>query len=357
MRNLLLSALFMLTLSSAFAQNPVIMGTENHGSHFKIVILAEGYTSSEMSKFDLDAQAAKDAILGLAPFTSNSTKINFYKVSNVSANSGQSVYGGTTVDTYWDVFSNNLNIPRLLGFSQAKRDLVESTYGDMSCGNKVFVIIICNKDYYAGQAGLPSYPTWSTYNTSTCIVNADSSYLGFLVKHEFAGHAFGDLDDEYVDSAYANSGDPFLLHSNRLNVKNTDPGGWLAGARYVTTKWRYGNDLMRSSTYSFHSRNEGLVQDRIDDEVSVGTSFLMERSGTTSISCSSGARRLTKYHNGCETLPEVGDYIFTSSAMTTAVNGGDKWWRLSVTDSGFTIKVDASGKVLQVAECYQGYPL
>lgn len=357
--------------TSMNAQSIVSIGTENRGPHSKILIVAEGYTSSEQSTFNTDAAAAVSAISGLAPFSSNLDKINFYKSFTVSNDSGQSrIAGGNpylsaiTLDTYWDVYNNKNGMWWYLGFPDAKRTLVETKYGNLSGGNKVFVIIICNKNSYGGYGDLPSYPTWSTYNTSLAVANVDSSFA-FLVNHEFAGHSFGDLDDEYVDPVFAGSGDPFLSHPNRLNVKDTNPGGWYEGARYVSTgKWRFGDGLMKSGAYSgFHSRNVGLVQDRIDDEAVTikGTSFYISKSGGhVSTACNLSMLSVnTRYHDGTGIVPHVNDYIYTSSIDGTATfNGGNLWWKVELiagNPGDYEIhKISTTGKVIAIDECTSG---
>ena len=239
----------------------------------------------------------------------------------------------------------------MLGIPPAKEAQLESELGDKSGGNKVFIIIVSNDPMYAGLGSLPSYPTWTTSKMGMCIVNADPSYLGFLTIHE-TGHSFADLDDEYIDAEYAASGDPYLLHPDRLNIKTFNPGGWLAGARYVADKYRYGNGLMRGVAYSFHSYNQTLVQNRINAEAisKISSSFTISNSGSNNSTFMCGKLRpLTKYHDGIYSLPTVGDKI-SIDRWGNPFNGGNKYYAISIG----TIKINTLGIVTDAVECVGG---
>lgn len=360
MKKLLLVALFMLTLSSTFAQTITTLGTENHGQHFKFIILGDGFTAAQQSTFNTKANDVKNAMMDLEPYKSNPTKINWYRVNTSSYQSGQSRLAGgglsaVTKNTYWGVYSNANDTERLLGMPATKITALENLIGHKSDGNRVFAIIISNHPMYAGLGNLPSYPTWNSSDVSLSIVNNEPDYLGFLAMHE-TGHSFADLDDEYVDSVYANSGDDFVdNHPDRLNIKTTNPGGWLAGARYVTTKYRYDNGLMRSVDWTFHSRNEGLVQDRIDAEAITykhrGFSMANQYGTFPGNACNFNIY-VSKYHDGSGSYPVVGDYIYTTE-FGTSFNGQNRWWSFP---NNWAYKIDSTGKVTMKEECTGGVP-
>lgn len=274
----LLFALAFTVFANAQLTPTLLHGTETN-NHFKIYIVADGFTSSQMTTFNNKANDIVDLFTDdLAPFNTNDSKYCIYRVNTISAQSGYDVMNSsgtalsTDKDTYWDLFTNNQNLARYYGFPDSTREKLEDWYGYDSKGEKVFIIFLSNNTNYAGYGDLISYGDAANSNVSIMISSIDPTYMEFLVSHEF-GHSFGDLDDEYVDAVYAASSEGSALinnHSNRLNIKDSNPGGWLEGGRYVATgKWRYGNGLMRSASYAFHSRNEQLVEDRINAEDNV----------------------------------------------------------------------------------------
>lgn len=346
--------------------SPIAMGTENLGCHTKFVFVAEGFKSTEMSTFDTYASDAKDAILALEPFASNTTKINFYKVQSVSTDSGISTITHpvnpttpVTKNTAWGVFKNRMGSLYYLGMTSAKRDDLEDEFGSMSGGNKVFIIIIANEGTYSGGAEFVNLTQYddTDYNTAVCIVGkgTNSSEFDFLVVHEF-GHSFGDLDDEYEDSWFATNAPTYESgtwnYPNRLNIKDTDPGNWVQGGRYVATgKWRSSTDcLMRSSNPSaFSTRNQGLLQDRIDAE----SSSCPGKSFTTSTNNTNKSNKIctlnlsaTRYHDGTFANPTTGDTIYTDAFKTTTFNGLGQWWRVAVPMANDAIKIASNGEVL-----------
>lgn len=264
----LLFAMAFTVFANAQVTPTLIYGTETN-QHFKIYIVADGFTSSEMTTFNNHADDIVDLFSQtLAPFNESTHKYNYciYRVNTVSAQSGYSVQGGTQKDTYWDLYTNNQGLSRYYGVPEASRTKLEDWYNYDSKGNNVFVIFLSNNPNYAGYGDLLELVD---SNISIMVSSVDATYKDFLVSHEF-GHSFGNLDDEYVDASYAatSEGADYIANGgNRLNIKNSNPGGWLEGGRYVATgKWRYGNGLMRSATYAFHEGNRQLIKTRINNE-------------------------------------------------------------------------------------------
>ena len=346
----------MLFAMSTTAQTVQQMGIHTSSEHIKVVFVADGFTSSQLSSFDTYAQDAKDAILGIEPYASNTGKFNFYKVRTASTQSGRSVQGGTTKNTYWNVYSNEWGLTRYFGMPSASYTALDNLLGDLSCGEMVYVVMISNDPTYGGYGDLYSYV--SGRNVSVCIVptSAQSYTFDFLVTHEF-GHSFGDLDDEYVDASFvaaAQINDPgFLSHPNRPNVKNTNPGGWLAGARYVTNKYRYSNDLMNGGSYVHSSPNQTLIQNRINAEATVikAKQFSMTPNGSITSACNFTVHE-TRWHSGTSYMPAVGDYVYSDECGLTTIPGGNKWFKVPIMSK--EIKINSSGKVTSIRDCSGG---
>lgn len=271
---------------------PIQQITSNSGNTIPVIFIAEGFTESEQDLFDTYVDHAIDKFNATAPFSTNMDKFQFYKVNSVSKDSGFSKRSHVArpittelKDTYMKAYSNEIGLERYFNIPKSKRAELFKDLGGKGAifeGKNFFPIIIVNTEFYGGYGELmglfPNKVNPDSMSLAIITLGGNVNNFKFLLIHEF-GHSFGDLDDEYADAQFlklAKSYDPDLLsYPNRKNVKDEDPGGWVEGARYLSSgKWRpSSNSLMRSiGATSFGTYNEGLLQDRIDFEVS-DTSF------------------------------------------------------------------------------------
>ena len=157
--------------------------------NFVIVIMGDGYTASQREQFVEDATKKAQGMLTWSPYKEYSDRINIYGIPAVSNESGISVYGGKSVDTYFHirvwgkaaVFSND-------GDELAKvlRQELEENYLD--AGATVGTIhMLSNADGSYG-ASINSLFSFSA--------NSDENSNGTAMAHEIA-HSIGGLGDEY----------------------------------------------------------------------------------------------------------------------------------------------------------------
>lgn len=162
-------------------------GAGASGDKFDIVILAEGFRSTEMALFSTNAAAVRDALLGMAPYDSYSKFIRVWQVNTISTDSGadRPVWNqlrNTCFDSSYVMVTGDVAGPgRLLTVNNnaniaAARDRVAGA--DL-------VIIIINDSYYGGAGG---GGVCTTYNGDQMLE---------VVTHE-TGHAATNLGDEYV---------------------------------------------------------------------------------------------------------------------------------------------------------------
>lgn len=158
----------------------------NNGSADKcidVVIMAEGYTESEMDIFYRDAQKACDAIFTHSPFKENKHHFNVLAVASESADSGVSIprkneWKSTAVSSHFDTFYSDRYLT-----SSSVNDI-----HDLLAGIPYeHIIILANTDTYGGGG---------IYNSFT-LTTAHHSMFEPVVVHEF-GHSFGGLTDEYA---------------------------------------------------------------------------------------------------------------------------------------------------------------
>lgn len=165
-----------------------------------VVILAEGYTVSEMDKFRKYAQISCEQILAHAPFDKLKDRFNFYAVETASLETGVSVpreniWKQTAFSSHFDTFYSD----RYLTTSNVK-DIHDAIAGVPYA----HIIILANTDVYGGGG---------IFNAYTLTTTGHPDFKPVVV-HEF-GHSFAGLADEYyydsdvLDNTYSHSVEPW----------------------------------------------------------------------------------------------------------------------------------------------------
>lgn len=147
-----------------------------------IAILAEGYTTSEMSKFREHAATACQQILAHNPFGKLKNKLNLFAIETVSLSSGvsiprENIWKQTAFGSHFDTFYSD----RYLTTTNVK-DIHNSIAGIPYA----HIIILANTDVYGGGGIFNSYTLTTTGHEA----------FKPVVVHEF-GHSFAGLADEY----------------------------------------------------------------------------------------------------------------------------------------------------------------
>ena len=147
-----------------------------------VVVLAEGYSSSEMNLFYEDAERAAESIFHYEPFKSMKSKFNIIAVASPSTDSGITVprkneWKNTAFNSNYDTFYSE----RYLTTSRVK-----AIHNALAGIPYEHIIIIANTDEYGGGGIYNSYTLTSAHHKTFTPVLA----------HEF-GHSFGGLGDEY----------------------------------------------------------------------------------------------------------------------------------------------------------------
>ncbi|MBM3311679.1 MAG: hypothetical protein FJY80_09240 [Candidatus Aminicenantes bacterium] len=232
MRRLVLAAAFAALLGSGLrAENVTPIRSNGPSSNrIDIVILGDGYTSAEMSKFASDAEAFTAGLLGQEPFREYEAYFNVFRVDVVSSESGadhpaRGVYKNTALDAAYDCSG----ITRLICVNTTKVNEVLNR--SLPAAQRELVIVLVNDPEYGGSGG-------SVAVSSTHAAGVE------IVLHE-VGHSFGLLADEYDSSPPAcnNTVEPSQANvtreTNRALIKwNTGggpPTGWIEPSQPVPT--------------------------------------------------------------------------------------------------------------------------
>lgn len=180
-----------------------------------LVILAEGYTHSEMDKFVEDAKRVTQYLFEEEPFMSEKEKFNVKAVLTPSIESGTDVPGKNIYkNTHFNSSFYTFDLPRYLTTSDMK-----TIYDAAATVPYDHIYILVNTERYGGGG---------FYNfISVCSSNNKLTKEVFV--HEF-GHGFAGLGDEYYNSSVAYE-----------NYYNMDIEPWepnLTTLVDFTTKWK-----------------------------------------------------------------------------------------------------------------------
>ncbi len=165
-----------------------ILKNGNPQNKVDLVILAEGYTNSEMDKFMEDVKRVSEYLFEDEPFKSEKTNFNIKAVFTPSVESGTDIPGEHIYkNTHFNSSFYTFDLPRYLTTSDMK-----AIYDAASVVAYDHIYILVNTDRYGGGG---------FYNfVSVC--SADNELTKEVFVHEF-GHGFAGLGDEYYNSSVA----------------------------------------------------------------------------------------------------------------------------------------------------------
>lgn len=151
-----------------------------------IVILAEGYTKEEMTKFTDDAVRLSDSLFAAEPFKKYKEAFNVWAVEVPSLESGTDVpgsriYKNTVFNSHFYTFDS----PRYLTVTDMK-----SVYDALDAVPFDHIYVLVNTSRYGGGG---------FYNFLN-VCSSDNVRSPFVFCHEF-GHGFAGLGDEYYSSS------------------------------------------------------------------------------------------------------------------------------------------------------------
>jgi hypothetical protein len=186
------------------------------GQKVDLLILGDGYTAQERSKFERDARRLVDTLFSFSPFKERKADFNVWGLMPPAAESGISrpstgVHRRSPVGATYDAFGSERYV--LTFDNRAFRDAAAFAPYDA-------VEILANGNTYGGGGIFNLYGT----------VAADSLWAPYIFVHEF-GHHFAGLADEYYtsESAYLPAEDrPEPWERNVTALKDPSQLKWKA---------------------------------------------------------------------------------------------------------------------------------
>ena len=153
-----------------------------------LLILGDGYTAAERSKFERDARRFTEILFGTSPFREHRQNFNVWGLCPAAEESGVSrpsggVHRRSPLGTTYDTFDNERYV--LTTENRRLRDIAAFAPYE-------FIEILVNGKTYGGGGIFNLYAT----------VASDSEWSSYVFVHEF-GHHFAGLADEYYTSQVA----------------------------------------------------------------------------------------------------------------------------------------------------------
>jgi hypothetical protein len=259
-----------------------VFNTGDSANRHDLIFLAEGYTSSEMGKFQRDVDEIVAGYFGYTPYLEYKNLFNVWRIEAPSSVSG---VGGR--------FGSHFNcngIDRLLcaDTTTAKNYVWNNTGMDANQIDQIVVLV--NTTQYGGAGG------------EVAVMSLGSSAVG-LALHEI-GHSFGQLADEYVTNPElcGTMGGP-----TEANVTGTfgdkwahwqgvDGVNWFLGSKYCpaegsTVRYRpTDNSMMKTLGTPFYAVNSEALVLRAYDFANVIDSTSPSQS---SVNATSGSQTLS----------------------------------------------------------------
>ncbi|GAB4012988.1 hypothetical protein GCM10028808_30630 [Spirosoma migulaei] len=155
-----------------------------------VVLLGDGFSQSELPKFDQEAKKFMAFFLSYSPYNAYTNYFNFFSIRVPSKESGATNPGTApdrdpsqpveTKDTYFGSSFGTANINRLVAIKnyQAFTNVMATNFPSYD-----LAVMIVNSPYYGGSGG----------NPATFTLNVQANLIG---AHEI-GHIFSSLTDEY----------------------------------------------------------------------------------------------------------------------------------------------------------------
>ena len=153
-----------------------------------LLVLGDGYTASEMKKFESDARRLVKHLFSVSPFKERARDFNVWGLAVPTLQSGVSrpstgVHKPSPLGTRYDIFGSERYVLTL--DNRALRDIAQHAPYE-------FIEILVNNETYGGGGIFGQFSTEA----------ASNEWADYLFVHEF-GHHFAGLADEYYTSPVA----------------------------------------------------------------------------------------------------------------------------------------------------------
>lgn len=197
-----------------------ILDCGSSSTHLNLVLIAEGFRSSELAAFEAAAQSFQDTLLRTPPFDEGFA-INVWRVDVTSTDSGADTYpsgcagAASLVRTYFDASFCTLGLDRLLAVNDATViDVVNAQVPEWDA-----IVVIVNTAVFGGSGGqlavMALVPGWE----GTALHELGHSLFGLADEYEYlAGCLVGESGHDRFP-AFEPSPPNVTIETDRTRVK------------------------------------------------------------------------------------------------------------------------------------------
>jgi hypothetical protein len=202
-----------------------IFGTASRNQAFNVVILAEGFTTSQQNDFNVVCSAFVTALTGTDPFGQVAHGLNVFRVNVASNESGAddpAAAGGTgaTPHTYFDARFGENGLRRLLVCDESiALQVAMAQVPEFSV-----VLVVVNSGIYGGSGG--PVAVFSLAPGATEIALHEMGHTAFGLADEYAYYAGGVEPDRDHHPSIEPSQPNVTVNTDRLTLK----WNWAVGA-------------------------------------------------------------------------------------------------------------------------------
>ncbi len=189
---------------------------------WNLVIVAEGYRSSELTQFASDAQSFANTLLATAPFDGLQSAINVHRIDVSSTDSGAddpAACGGSgaIAATYFDASFCNSGIQRLLLVDSASvLNVVNARVPEWHA-----ILVVVNSTVYGGAGG--AVGVYSLAPTAALIALHELGHTAFGLADEYEYWAGCEIDTDRNNHPALEPSEPNVtVANNRANLKWRD---------------------------------------------------------------------------------------------------------------------------------------
>lgn len=239
-------------ISSDYSKDGTITCIQNSKTNSgpNLVFIGDGYSDRLLDKYDTDVNRACEAFFSEEPYSSYKDYFNIYKITTVSANE---VYEDGSTTALSCVYRDGTYIT---GDNRKCMWYALNAVNDGAQMNKTVIIVLVNRDYYAGTCNMYGewYGDWGNgLSISYCSAVEDNAVFRGIISHEAGGHGFAKLGDEYW------YGTTSIIQLAIDNYLNRIPIGWYKNIDLTNitdeVKWR---DFIYDERYT--SENLGCYE-------------------------------------------------------------------------------------------------
>ena len=201
----------------------ITLNKATKGNGINLIVTGDAFTEADMGKggrWEDVMNRSLEAIFRFEPYKSFREYFNVYAVTAVSDT--RQFSNNTPSDTFYRIYYVNGGNPSM-SMSNSDFCIEHTPAKDVDLAD-LSILVVLNDDKYAGMAsvGSPSVGLAAVWETGQNPIIKPENMFATIIAHEFLGHAFGHLADEYYTANEAITEEQIA----RYNTAKQASGHW-----------------------------------------------------------------------------------------------------------------------------------